>query len=122
MTDPDKPDTDDDSLRDSSEDANRNGRVDIALVDGNNAVTSFIASPATVYNTSRVDRGALASNARFLETDPNNPDTDGDGLNDGAEDANGNSRVDLQVVVSEGSPPDGLRTFRSCLRLIFDRW
>ena len=106
MTDPNKPDTDDDSLRDNREDANRNGRVDIALVDGNNSVTSVIASPVTVYNSSRVDRGALATNARFLETDPNNPDADGDGLNDGAEDFSSNGYVDFQVVVSEGSPPE----------------
>ena len=104
-TDPGKPDTDDDNLRDNREDANRNGRVDIALVDGNNAVTSIIAAPLTVYNSSRVDRGALATNARFLETDPNNPDTDADGLNDGAEDADGNSHVNLQVVASEGATP-----------------
>jgi hypothetical protein len=105
MTSPGKSDTDDDGLRDNTEDANRNGRVDIALIDGNDNITSFIASPVTVYNTSRADRGALPTNARFVETDPNNPDTDADGLNDGTEDADGNSHVNLQVVASEGSPP-----------------
>ncbi len=106
MTDPNKSDTDNDGLRDSTEDANRNGRVDIALLDGNGTATSVIASPVTVYNTSRVDRSALPTNARFLESDPNNPDTDGDGLSDGAEDINDNGRVDLQIVASEGSPPE----------------
>jgi hypothetical protein len=106
MTDPTKPDTDDDGLRDSSEDLNRNGRVDIALLDGNGVATSVIASPVTVYNTSRVDRGALPTNARFLETDSNNPDTDGDGAADGSEDINGNGRADLQVTASAGSPPE----------------
>jgi hypothetical protein len=106
MTDPAKPDTDDDGLRDGIEDANRNGRVDIALVDGNGTATSVIASPVTVYNTSRVDRSALPLNARFLETDPNNPDTDGDGLADGSEDLNGNGRVDLMIVQGEGSVPE----------------
>ena len=105
MTDPNKPDTDDDGLRDGREDLNRNGRVDIALLDGSNTATSIIPSPTTVYNTSRVDRSALPLNARFLETDPNNPDTDGDGIADGAEDANGNGRIDLMIVASEGSPP-----------------
>ncbi|MGA0845747.1 MAG: hypothetical protein ACO3RV_04335, partial [Luteolibacter sp.] len=103
MTDPNKPDTDDDGLHDSSEDANRNGRVDIALLDGSGRAESIIASPVTVYNSSRVDRGALPTHARFLETDPNNPDTDADGLSDGFEDVNGNGQVDLGIVAAEGS-------------------
>lgn len=106
MTDPNKPDTEDDDLRDDLEDLNRNGRVDIALVDSNQLATSIIASPGTVYDSSRVDRSALPLNARFLETDPNNPDTDGDGSADGAEDANGNGRIDLLILTDEGSVPE----------------
>jgi hypothetical protein len=105
MTDPAKPDSDDDGLRDGREDLNRNGRVEVALLDANGAATAVLASPPTLYNTSRVDRGALASNARLLETDPNNPDSDGDGLADGAEDANGNGRPDLLLVAAPGATP-----------------
>lgn len=104
-TDPNKPDSDDDALPDHREDLNRNGRVEIALVDGGGTATGMITSPTTVRNSSRVDRAALPVNARFLETDPNTPDTDADALADGAEDANGNGRVDLLRVASSGSTP-----------------
>ncbi|TAG09735.1 MAG: hypothetical protein EAZ42_06040 [Verrucomicrobia bacterium] len=105
MTDPTKPDTDDDFLLDRAEDANRNGRVDIALLDGSGVAQSIIASPTTVYNTSRVERSSIPSNGLLLETDPNNPDTDADGAPDGAEDANGNGRVDMQLVTSAMAAP-----------------
>ncbi len=106
MTDPGKPDTDDDGQRDLLEDINRNGRVDIALVDGSGVATSVIPSPATVRNSSRVDRSALSIQARFLETDPNSADTDADGSPDGIEDGNRNGRIDLQLIASAGSPPE----------------
>ncbi len=60
-----------------------------------------IAHPPTVYNTSRVDRAkvlAVSPTAVWLETDPNNADTDSDGVIDGNEDANHNGIVDLAVV------------------------
>lgn len=106
MTDPNKLDTDDDILRDEREDLNRNGRVDIALLNSSQVATSLIGSPTTAYNTSRVDRSALPLNARYLETDPNSPDTDGDGSADGAEDTNGNGRLDLRIIAAEGSSPE----------------
>ncbi len=102
MTDPTKADTDDDGLIDGMEDLNRNGRVDIALTSGGVA-QSLIASPVTVYNTSRVQRSSLPLNAVFLETDPNNPDTDIDGVADGAEDVNGNGRVDMELLHEDGT-------------------
>ena len=105
MTDPIKPDTDDDGNLDSREDANRNGRVDIALVNGSNVATSIITSPTSVYNSSQVDRFSLPLNARFLETDPNNSDTDADSDSDGQEDSNGNGRVDLRSIASVGALP-----------------
>ncbi len=78
-----------------------NGRVDI-IPDGTSTVTeTVIAHPPTVYNTSVVDRIKLLSvspNAQYLETDPNNNDTDGDGLSDGEEDANHNGIVDLAII------------------------
>ena len=114
MTDPNKPDTDDDGLNDGVEDLRYQvvtgtggattlqplhwGRVDIALLDGSNNITSIIQHPPTIYNTSRVDATKLPANAIFLTTDPNNPDTDGDGTPDGQEDANHNGRVDLAIV------------------------
>ncbi len=110
MTDPTKADTDGDGLNDGVEDltflpktdssgnavldanghqtyqAFHNGRVDI-IPDGTSSTTeTVIAHPPTVYNTSVVDRTKLLSvspNAQYLETDPNNNDTDGDGLSDG---------------------------------------
>ncbi len=108
LTDASKPDTDGDSLDDGPEDTNRNGRVDIALLDGSGSATSVMASPTVFYNTSRVDSSALPANAVFLETDPNNPDTDGDGASDGAEDEDLDGQLTLERVDAEGSAPQAL--------------
>ena len=117
MTDPNKPDTDDDGVFDGVEDLTfiatgaldtnghpvyrkvHNGRVDILPngVDGENV----IAHPPTVYNTSRVARDkvlAKSPNAVWLETDPNGGDSDGDTASDGQEDANHNGIVDLAII------------------------
>ena len=97
VTDPTNPDTDFDGLMDGVEDANHNGRVDIGLTNGLGVVTNIIQFPPTIRTTSRVDRNAIAlqyPNAKWLETDPNNPDTDSDGLIDGSEDSNHNGRID----------------------------
>ena len=98
MTDPTNPDTDFDGLMDGMEDLNRNGRLEIGLLNGSGVVTGIIANPPTIRATSRIDRDAIPSNAVMLETDPNNPDTDGDGLPDGQEDVNGNGMVDIGLV------------------------
>ena len=78
-----------------------NGRVDV-IPDGTSSATeTVIAHPPTLYGTSVIDRVKLFSvspNAQYLETDPNNNDTDGDGLSDGAEDANHNGIVDLAII------------------------
>ncbi|NBB80136.1 MAG: hypothetical protein GVY36_11940 [Verrucomicrobia bacterium] len=105
MTDPVKADSDDDSLRDDQEDRNRNGRVDIGALGPDGKVTAILgrADIPTFYNTSRIDRDSLPPNARFLETDPNNDDTIGDGLRDGQGDANRNGRLDLFLLQSDGS-------------------
>ncbi|MDQ2919172.1 MAG: hypothetical protein M3R10_04760, partial [Verrucomicrobiota bacterium] len=115
MTDPNKPDTDSDGLLDGIEDrtfaisgsgANtiyrtiHNGRVDIGVPDGN-GILHVIAHPPTVYNTSKIDLTKVLQHAPaavWLETDPNNADTDGDGIVDGSEDVNGNGIVDLAVI------------------------
>jgi hypothetical protein len=100
MTDPSRADTDGDGLRDSEEDLNRNGRVDIGLVGADGKVYEIMVWPniPTVYNTSRVDREALPPNAIFLETDPNSPDTIGDGLMDGQADLARNGRVNMYLL------------------------
>ena len=41
---------------------------------------------------------AHAPNAVWLETDPNNADSDADGATEGSEDVNSNGIVDLQVI------------------------
>ncbi len=114
MTDANKADTDDDSLNDGLEDLNRNGRVDIGLLDGGLA-TSVIENPniPNAYNSSRVDRDSLPANARFLETDPNNGDTDGDGSSDGQEDANRNGYVDLALLWPAGTTTSFAVTWQS---------
>ncbi|MBS0658101.1 MAG: hypothetical protein JSR82_07630 [Verrucomicrobia bacterium] len=98
MTNPAKADTDGDGLKDGVEDANRNGRVDIVTTDANGNITGVIKHPPTVYNTSRIDRTKLPAGALFMETDPNNGDSDGDGIPDGQEDLNGNGVVDLAII------------------------
>jgi hypothetical protein len=101
VTDPGRPDTDYDGLMDGVEDANHNGRVDIGLTNASGVVTNIIAHPATIYNTSIIDRNQIllyASNAVWLETDPNNNDTDGDGLLDGSEDSNHNGILDVGLL------------------------
>lgn len=114
MTDPSKPDTDEDGLLDHEEDLNRNGRVDIGLVGAGGKVTSIIKHPniPTIRNTSMVDRAALPGNARFLETDPNNRDTIGDGLADGQGDVNRNGRVDMFLLHEDGTRDPILYTDR----------
>lgn len=102
LTDPSNSDTDYDNIGDGVEDQNHNGRVDIGLLSGG-TVTSVVANPTTEYNTSKVDRDALPSHARFLETDPNNADTDGDEMTDGQEDTNRNGRVDMALLWSAGT-------------------
>ncbi len=117
VTDPNKPDTDNDGIMDGVEDLTflatgavdgnghplyrkvHNGRVDILPngVDGE----AVIAHPPTIYNTSTVNRAAVtmkSPNAVWLETDPNGGDTDGDGASDGQEDANHNGIVDLAII------------------------
>jgi hypothetical protein len=88
MTDPSNPDTDSDGLLDGIEDANRDGRVDITV----NGVLQ--TNPPTNRGTSMIDRTGLPGNAKYLETDPANPDSDGDSAIDGAEDVNHNGIVD----------------------------
>ena len=116
MTDPNKPDTDNDGLNDGVEDCTwlvttgtggstiytkiHNGRVDIGVT-GTDGVMRPIAHPPTVYNTSKVDRAkvlAKAPGAVWLETDPNNADTTGCGMSDGSKDANHNGIVDLAII------------------------
>ncbi len=74
-TDPNSPDTDGDGLPDGVEDANRNG-----WTDGDGALLPAGWNPwlARAWPNGKRDPGET-----WLETDPNSPDTDGDGLADG---------------------------------------
>ncbi len=84
-TDPNNPDSDYDGLGDAVEDANRNGWVD---GDG-----SSLAPGQD--KTSRSSWPDKTWDSAWLETDPNNADTDGDGASDGwGEDTNGNGHID----------------------------
>ncbi len=86
MTDPANPDTDGDGLPDGIEDANRNGWVD---GDGE------IIDPASPPSLGRSwPNGEMDTGETWTETDPNNSDTDGDGLSDGyGEDRDFNGRI-----------------------------
>ena len=135
VTNPNKPDSDDDGLPDGVEDRSylitsgaggapnyqvvHNGRVDIGVPDAN-GIVHVIAHPPTFYNSSRVDRPKLLAHspaAVWLETDPNNPDTTGCALSDGAKDANHNGIVDLAIIDRNQSDASGnfvvLGTFSS---------
>ncbi len=114
MTDPNKLDTDDDGLKDTLEDLRflvgtggllkrlHFGRVDVGL-ESAGVIASIIKHPPTVYNTSRVDRTKLPANAVILTTDPNNPDTDGDGIPEGQEDTDHDGMTHLKVIDRDSS-------------------
>ena len=131
ITDPSKPDTEDDGLFDHSEDLNRNGRVDIGTLGAGGKVASIIKHPniptvADEYDrvsASAVNRALLPSNARFLETDPNARDTDVDGIDDGREElqAGTDGRLGVFLLASEGATPTPLAyTDRSSLHFKYN--
>jgi hypothetical protein len=104
VTDPTKADTDQDGSEDYQEDLNRNGRVDIGMLGAGGKVTSVMKHPniPTDRNSSSVKRSSLPAGARFLETDPNNRDTDDDMLDDGLEDVNANGKTDIFLMRQDG--------------------
>ena len=84
-TDPANPDTDYDGLPDGVEDANRNGWVD---GDGTNLPPDYLPWLDRDWPTGQWDE-------LWTETDPNQADSDGDGLSDGyGEDKNFNGGID----------------------------
>ncbi len=86
-TDPNNPDTDGDGIPDGIEDANHNGWVD---GDGNPLAATALPSLSRNW-----PNGVRNPGEHWTETDPNNPDTDGDGLSDGyGEDKNFNGKID----------------------------
>jgi len=81
VTDPSNPDTDGDGIFDGIEDANRNG-----WVDGDGA---FLPTTFDPFAGRDWPDGVIQPSETWTETDPNNPDTDGDGATDGfSEDKN----------------------------------
>ena len=86
-TDPNNPDSDFDGLPDGVEDANRNGWVD---GDGESLPTDWLPWLGRSWPDHSFDISDT-----WTETDPNNSDTDKDGLSDGyGEDKNYNGRID----------------------------
>ena len=107
VTDPSNPDTDGDGISDGVEDANRNGWVD---GDGEQLPTEFEPWAGRDWPD-----GIIQPTETWTETDPNNPDTDGDGATDGFSedtnfdgliegDANSNRLYDANEVWSETDP------------------
>ena len=107
VTDPSNPDTDGDGISDGIEDANRNGWVD---GDGEQLPTEFEPWAGRDWPD-----GIIQPTETWTETDPNNPDTDGDGATDGFSedtnfdgliegDANSNRLYDANEVWSETDP------------------
>jgi len=87
MTDPANPDTDYDGLPDGIEDANRNGWVD---GDGQTIDPTWDPWLGRAWPNNRMDTGET-----WTETNPNDSDSDDDGLTDGyGEDKNFNGRID----------------------------
>jgi hypothetical protein len=94
MTDPNNPDTDGDGIPDGIEDANRNGWVD---GDGEPIQPDWDPWMERDWPDGEWDE-------LWAETDPNNPDTDGDGLSDGfGEDKNFNGYLDVGLVDNSGN-------------------
>jgi len=94
VTDPSRSDTDNDGILDGIEDANRNGWTD---GDGKplplNAAKEAFATHRP--NTGDWPNNTIDSFETWTETSPTNPDSDGDGLQDGyGEDKNFNGRID----------------------------
>jgi hypothetical protein len=107
VTNPNRPDTDDDGLMDGTEDTNRNGKIEVGGLDTNGALAGIFDHAPTIRGTSRMDRTKLPAGSVILETDPNGGDTDGDGARDGSEDADGNGRVSLQLVDLDATDLNG---------------
>ena len=108
-TDPSNPDSDGDGLSDGIEDANRNG-----WVDGDGETIDPTWNPWLARNW---PNGVMDPGETWTETDPNNPDTDGDGLPDGFRedrdfngliggDANSNRIYDAGEAWTETNPLD----------------
>jgi hypothetical protein len=89
LTDPSNTDTDGDRLSDGQEDANQNGRVD----PGETWPNRFDSDHDGLNDGLEVGLAFWDSDPSTT-TNPVDPDTDGDGLIDGLEDANRNGRVE----------------------------
>jgi hypothetical protein len=122
-TNPDDPDSDDDVLKDGTEDANHNGAFDSGetnpndpdtdddvLTDGCEVLGANPTNPldADSDNDGLTDGQEDANHdcvRQSTETDPNNPDTDADGLNDGIEVTYGTNPLDSDS--DDDGIPDG---------------
>ncbi len=108
-TNPNDLDSDDDGLADGAEDTNANGAVNGSETDADDAdtdndgvqdgtelgITTGVADPDGAGPLAGTNPATFVPDADpTTTTNPLNPDTDGDGLTDGAEDANGNGLID----------------------------
>ena len=114
-TNPDNPDSDGDGLTDGAEDTNKNGAVDPgetnpnnpdtdadALTDGcevngtnpTNPVDADSDNDTLLDGQEDVDKDCSLADVGVTETDPNNADTDADGLNDALEPQVGTNPLD----------------------------
>ncbi|WP_350292235.1 gliding motility-associated C-terminal domain-containing protein [uncultured Croceitalea sp.] len=103
-TDPNNPDSDGDGINDGQE-----------VIDNTNPLDDCDSSGGTPLGTSDCDEDGLTNDEEDVngngsvdegETDPNNPDSDGDGINDGQEVADGTNPLDSCDSIG-GTPPQG---------------
>jgi hypothetical protein len=98
-TDPLKPDSDGDTCPDGQEDSNQDGKVDPGETDPHDPKDCNVAAKDSDGDKVPDDKEDTNGNGVYEpqlgETDPKNPDTDGDGLLDGVEDQNHDGKVGL---------------------------
>lgn len=120
-------DSDNDGIPDAEEDKNQNGRVDPGETSAANpdsdgdgvpdgvelGITQGVADPDGKGPILGTDKAKFTPDADpSTKTDPNNADSDGDGVPDGDEDMNRNGKVDPgelnpESKTTEGGVPDG---------------
>jgi len=119
-TDPNNPDTDGDGLSDGVEDANHNGvhepefgETNPLLMDTDGDMIPDGYEPECALDPDPGCNGLDSDSDGLVDaveatigTDPDNPDSDGDGLWDGAEDANHNGVYEFQIGETDPLDPD----------------
>jgi hypothetical protein len=110
-TDPTKVDTDGDGIPDGEEDANQNCRFEPNLHETCASLTCTTPDGRTVSGFDTDNDGLSDGLELAYGTDPTNPDTDGDCIPDGVEDANHNGVYDVGTetnALDKDTDKDGL--------------